>query len=297
MDSVWEFGQQLINGLSLGSIYALIAIGYTMVYGIIKLINFAHGDILMIGAYLAFVAVNTFHLTFIPALLVAMIGSALIGMFIERVAYRPLRKSPRIALLITAIGISLLLENGMRLPYIAGPDPRKFPDMIQSYMIKIGRLEISNIQILVVLITLLLVGLLQLLVFRTKIGKAMRASSFDSEAAQLMGINVDNVISFTFAIGSALAAAAGVLFGMLYPLIEPTMGIMPGLKAFVAAVLGGIGILPGAMLGGLLMGMAETLTKAYISANLSDAIAFSILIVILIVRPSGLLGKKTSEKV
>lgn len=290
-----EFLQQLINGLSLGSVYALIAIGYTMVYGIIRLINFAHGDIYMAGAFIGFYAVNSLHLSFIPALLVSMAGSALLGVIIEKLAYKPLRNSPKITLLITAIGISLLLENGMRL--LVGPDPKPFPDMLKVKIYKLGLLQINSLQIAMLAVSILLVIILQIIVFRTATGKAMRAVSFDNEAAALMGINVNNIISVTFAIGSALAGAAGVLVGMAYPMIDPYMGIMPGLKAFVAAVLGGIGILPGAMFGGLFMGVAETFTKAYISTQLSDAIAFSILILVLIFKPTGLLGKKVNEKV
>lgn len=289
------FAQQLINGLALGSVYALIAIGYTMVYGIIGLINFAHGDIYMVGAFIGYYAVSVFKLSLIPAMLLAMAGCALLGVIIERVAYRPIRKSPKIALFITAIGVSLLLENGFRL--IVGPDPKAFPELIKVHIYKFGGLQITNLQILIFGISLVLVIILQLIIFKTKVGKAMRAASFDNEAAQLMGINVDNIISVTFALGSALAAVAGVLVGIVYVRIEPYMGITPGLKAFVAAVLGGIGVLPGAMLGGLMMGIAETMTKAYISSSLSDAIVFSILIIVLIVRPAGLLGKKTNEKV
>lgn len=290
-----QFIQQLINGLALGSVYALIAIGYTMVYGIIRLINFAHGDIYMVGAFIGYYAVNSLHLSFIPALLCAMAGSALLGVIIEKVAYKPLRNSPKITLIITAIGVSLLLENSFRL--IVGPNPKPFPEVLKVKIYKLGALQINNLQIAMLLITVLLVVILQYIVFRTTTGKAMRAASFDNDAAALMGINVNNIISITFAIGSALAGAAGVLVGMAYPRIDPYMGIMPGLKAFVAAVLGGIGILPGAMLGGIFMGLAETFTKAFISTKLSDAIAFGILIVVLIFKPTGLLGKKVNEKV
>lgn len=291
-----DFLQQIINGLSLGSIYALIAIGYTMVYGIIKLINFAHGDILMVGAFVGFFAVNTLHLSFLPAILLAMGTCAILGVLIEKVAYRPLRNSPRITLLITAIGISILLQNGFRLKAIAGPNPRPYPTMISKEMLFEG-LPISRVQLLVLVGTFILMMLLQFIVHKTKIGKAMRASSFDGEAAKLMGINVDTVISFTFALGSSLGAAAGVMYAMLYPQIDPYMGIMPGLKAFVAAVLGGIGVIPGAMLGGMFMGMTETFVKASSYSSYADAIAFAILIVILIARPAGLLGKNIREKV
>lgn len=290
-----ELIQQIINGLSLGSIYALLALGYTMVYGIIKLINFAHGDIYMIGAFIGFYVAITLGLSFLPTLLIAMAGSALAGVIIEKIAYKPLRKSPRITLLITAIGMSLLLENGMR--YIVGPQPKSFPQLIKVSKINIGSIQISNLQIITLLVSFILVVLLQFIVHKTKVGKAMRAASEDIEAAALMGINVNNTISFTFALGSALAGAAGVLVALSWVSIDPYMGIMPGLKAFVAAVLGGIGIIPGALIGGLFMGLAETLTKAYVSTRFSDAIAFSILIIVLLIKPSGLLGKKTSEKV
>lgn len=290
-----NFMQQLINGLSLGSVYALIAIGYTMVYGIIKLINFAHGDIYMVGAFFGYLVVSNLGLSFIPSLLIAMIGCALLGVIIEKIAYKPLRNSPKITIFITAIGVSLLLENGFRL--IFGPNPKPFPQLLNVQIYKLGGLQINSLQVTIVLVSIILVILLQYIVYKTKVGKAMRAASFDTEAAQLMGINVNNTISMTFAIGSALAAAAGVLVGMAYPRIDPYMGIMPGLKAFVAAVLGGIGVIPGAALGGLMLGVAETFTKAFISTKLSDAIAFAILIVVLLVKPTGLMGKKVSEKV
>lgn len=276
-----EFLQQLINGLSLGSTYALIAIGYTMVYGIIKLINFAHGEIYMIGAFTGFFMATNLGLSFIPTLIIAMIVSAIVGIIIEKVAYRPLRKSPRITLLITAIGVSLFLQNIVR--YIVGPAPKSFPQLIEVRKINIFGVQLTNIQLLTLGISLGLVILLQVLVYKTKSGKAMRAASQDREAAELMGINVDNTISFTFAIGSALAGAAGVLVALSWISIDPYMGMMPGLKAFVAAVLGGIGVIPGALIGGVFMGVAETLTKAYISTRLADAIAFGILIVILLV--------------
>lgn len=290
-----EFLQQLINGLSLGSTYALIAIGYTMVYGIIKLINFAHGEIYMIGAFTGFFVATNLGLSFIPTLAIAMVVSAIVGIIIEKVAYRPLRKSPRITLLITAIGVSLFLQNIVR--YIVGPAPKSFPQLIEVKKLSIFGVQLTNIQLLTLGISLGLVVLLQILVYKTKSGKAMRAASQDREAAELMGINVDNTISFTFAIGSALAGAAGVLVALSWISIDPYMGMMPGLKAFVAAVLGGIGVIPGALIGGVFMGIAETLTKAYISTRLADAIAFGILIVILLVKPAGLLGKKTREKV
>lgn len=290
-----EFLQQIINGLALGSVYALLALGYTMVYGIIQLINFAHGEIYMIGAFSGFYCASTLKLPLIPTLLVAMAVSALAGIIIEKVAYKPLRNSPRIALLITAIGVSLFLQNAMRL--LVGSNPKPFPDLINAGSINIGTIQIDIKTILMFGVSAILVVLLQFIVYKTKIGKAMRASSQDMEAASLMGINVDNTISLTFAIGSALAGIAGVLVAISYPSITPYMGAMPGLKAFVAAVLGGIGSIPGALVGGIAIGLLETFSKAYISTNFSDAIVFAILIIILLIKPSGLLGKKTNVKV
>ena len=291
-----EFLQQMINGLSLGFVYALIAIGYTMVYGIIGLINFAHGDVFMVGGYFGFFAATMLHLPFIPTLLIAMGGAALTGVIVEKIAYKPLRNSPKLSILITAIAMSVLLENLVRLKMTT--DPQTYPEtLLPSHVIRFAGLSIDNRQLIIIGMSILLVVILQFIVFKTKTGKAMRATSFDKDAAALMGINVNSIISITFAIGSALAGAAGVLFGILYSSIDPYMGIMPGLKAFVAAVLGGIGIIPGALWGGLIMGLVETFSKVYISSSYSDAIAFSILIIILIVKPSGLLGKKTREKV
>lgn len=290
-----EFLQQVINGLALGSVYALLALGYTMVYGIIQLINFAHGEIYMIGAFAGFYSASTLKLPLLPTLLVAMAVSALAGIIIEKIAYKPLRNSPRIALLITAIGISLFLQNAMRL--LVGSNPKPFPDLINAGSINIGPIQIEIKTILMFAVSALLVILLQFIVYKTKVGKAMRASSQDMEAASLMGINVDNTISLTFAIGSALAGIAGVLVAISYPSITPYMGAMPGLKAFVAAVLGGIGSIPGALVGGIAIGLLETFSKAYISTNFSDAIVFAILIIILLIKPSGLLGKKTNVKV
>lgn len=287
--------QQLINGISLGSIYALIALGYTMVYGIIKLINFAHGDIYMVGAYVAFFATTVLKLSFFPALLLAMITAAVIGVIIERLAYKPLRYAPRIAVLITAIGVSLLLEYGGIL--LVSPQPRTFPAIFQADVYTFGNIVVNGQQVLILAVALSLMVILTYVVHRTKIGKAMRAVSFDTDAARLMGIDVDRVISITFAIGSALAAAAGMLVGVYYNSIDPLMGIMPGLKAFVAAVLGGIGVLPGAMLGGVIMGIIEALVSGFISSTFRDAAAFAILIIILLFKPSGLLGKNVREKV
>lgn len=287
--------QQMVNGVSLGSIYALIALGYTMVYGIIKLINFAHGDVYMVGAYIGF-AVTTFaNLSFLPALIISMVASALLGMFIEKVAYKPLRSSSKIAALITAIGVSLLLENLMT--YFAGAEIRSFPKLLSDEQINIGNIVLNMQQVYIVITAVALMMLLQFIVHKTKVGKAMRAVSADKDAAQLMGIKIDSTISFTFAIGSSLAGAAGVLVGIYYNSIDPLMGMMPGLKAFVAAVFGGIGSIPGAMIGGLSIGVLETLVSGYGNSMFRDAAVFAFLIVILIIKPSGLLGKNTKEKV
>lgn len=290
-----QFLQQVINGLSLGSIYSLIALGYTMIYGIIKLINFAHGDIYMLGAYIGFVAITKFHLSFLPALILAMLGAALAGIIIERIAYRPMRNAPRIAVLITAIGVSFFLEYTMIL--FVTPQPRTFPAIFNPTVYHIGGLIVNNQQILILVSALILMAALTYIVNHTKAGQAMRAVSFDPDAARLMGIDIDKIISMTFALGSALAAAAGVLVGIYYNSIDPLMGTMPGLKAFIAAVVGGIGILPGAMMGGLIMGLVEAMVSGFFSSTFRDAAAFGILILILLYKPSGLLGKNTKEKV
>ncbi|HOJ93020.1 MAG TPA: branched-chain amino acid ABC transporter permease [Dictyoglomaceae bacterium] len=287
--------QQVLNGISLGSIYALIALGYTMVYGILKFINFAHGDIYMVGAFIGYFALGTWNLPFALGLIIAMLGAAILGIVIERFAYRPLRLAPRISLLITAIGVSFLLENLMVL--LVGASPRSFPQSIPLKVYDIGGLILTNRQIIILSTAIILMIILQFIVMRTKIGKAMRAVSEDREMALMLGINIDNVIAFTFVIGSVLAAAGGVLVGLYFNKIEPYMGVMPGLKAFVAAVLGGIGIIPGAMLGGFILGIAEVLVSAFISSTVRDAVSFIILIIILLVRPSGLLGKHIREKV
>jgi branched-chain amino acid transport system permease protein len=291
------FLQQLINGLQLGFVYALIALGYTMVYGIVRLINFAHGDVFMVGAYLGYFAIVYFHLPFPVAIICAMVGCAILGIAIERLAYKPLRTAPRIAALITAMGVSLFLEYFCSLKFVFSPNYLAYPRPFQVTTYQIGGLCISTIQIIVFSVALLLLFILQYFVQKTKMGMAMRAVSFDKDTARLMGINIDLVISLTFGIGSALAAAGGVLFGIAYPQINPFMGIMPGLKAFVAAVLGGIGSIPGAVLGAVIMGTVETMSSAFISSTLRDAIAFSILIIVLIFKPTGLLGSKGSEKV
>ena len=290
-----EWLQQLINGISLGSIYALIALGYTMVYGIIKLINFAHGEVFMVGSFLGFIAISVWDLGFFPALLISMTACAVFGVLIERIAYKRLRNATRIAALITAIGVSLLIQNGVI--YIRGAQPVAYPDVFENKSFNLFGAQISTQAILILSVSIGLMIILQFIVHKTKIGKAMRAVSHDAEAAKLMGINVDNTISATFAIGSALAGAAGVIFGVYYTKIDPLMGVIPGLKAFVAAVLGGIGIIPGAMVGGLVLGVVETIVSAIGLSLWRDAAAFIILILILIFKPEGIFGKNTREKV
>lgn len=287
--------QQVINGVSLGSIYALIALGYTMVYGIIKLINFAHGDIYMVGAYIGYGFIRNAGIGFVPALLISMIICAILGVIIEKIAYKPLRGATRIATLITAIGVSYLLQNVMI--YFMGAERRAFPAAFATRSFSFGGISINSQQIMIILTTIFLMIVLQVIVKYTKMGKAMRAVSTDMDAAQLMGIHVDNVISFTFILGSTLAGAAGVLVGIYYNSIDPLMGVTPGLKAFVAAVFGGIGIIPGAMVGGYLIGIIETLVSAYGGSMFKDAVVYLILILILIVKPSGIFGKNIKEKV
>jgi branched-chain amino acid transport system permease protein len=311
-----QFLQQVINGIQLGSIYALIALGYTMVYGVLRLINFAHGDVFMVGAYVGFYAARAMKLEeqptlggallkLAPVLLLAMAACAVLGLVIERLAYRPLRRSPRLTALITAIGVSLFLENAGQLVF--GVDPKFFPSITPQgpqATIQAGGVTISKDQLVLVVASALLMGVLWYIVQRTRIGKAMRAVSLDADAAALMGINTDKVISFTFALGAALAGAGGVLFAALtYAKILPLMGITVGLKAFVAAVVGGIGSIPGAMLGGLLMGLSESFVKgahrvgAFEPSRWTDAVAFVLLIVVLLLRPAGLLGRFAPEKV
>ncbi len=289
-----EVFQQLINGLSLGSIYALIAVGYTMVYGIIQLINFAHGDVLMVGAYVG-LGLTLAGLGLAPSIILAMAACALLGVVLERVAYRPLRNASRLAALTSAIGASLFLEYGMMALF--SPRTRSFPPLLPDKVYVFSGLRITSKDALILGTTLVLVLFLQYIVYRTRAGKAMRAVSHDKEAALLMGINVNAIIALTFALGSALAAAAGVLVGIYFNAVYPLMGLMPGLKAFVAAVLGGIGNIPGAMLGGLLLGMTEALVSGYGGSMFRDAVAFAILIFILLVKPTGLLGSSVQEKV
>ena len=290
-----NFIEQLINGLRTGSIYALIAIGYTMVYGIAKMINFAHGDIIMVGAYALYFSISVLGLPVPVALVITVIVCAVLGVVIEKVAYKPLRSAPPLAVLITAIGMSFFLQSASLL--IFGSTPIPFQSVIPNVNISVGPVVISSITVVTLIVTAIAMILLTLFVNKTKMGSAMRAVSEDKGAAELMGINVNSTISLTFAIGSALAAVAGVLYICQYQSMKPTLGALPGIKAFVAAVLGGIGSIPGAMLGGILLGLIESVSKAYISTELADAIVFGVLIVVLLFRPSGLLCKKKIVKV
>ena len=290
------FLDNLINGLSLGSIYAIIALGYTMVYGIARMLNFAHGDVIMVGAYIAFCGLQYWGIPPVLAILLAMLFCTCLGITIEGLAYRPLRQATSLAVLITAIGMSYLLQNIALM--IWGANPKSFPTtFINGSSIRLGQLNISTAAIITILANVVIMVGLTLFTSRTKLGKAMRCVSEDRGAAELMGINVNRTISLTFAIGSALAAIAGILLCSSYPILQPTTGSMPGIKAFTAAVFGGIGSIPGAMLGGILLGVIEIFGKAYISTELGDAIVFAVLIIVLLVKPAGLLGKPMREKV
>ena len=291
------FLSYLINGISLGSVYAIIALGYTMVYGIAKMLNFAHGDVIMVGAYISFCVTQYLGMPAIVSVVAAMFVCTVLGMLIERLAYKPLRNAPKLAVLITAIGVSYFLQNSAQL--IWGSNPKSFNSAVNLGSIRLfdGALLISDEAIVTVLCCVVIMIALTMFTSRTKMGKAMRAVSEDKGAAQLMGVDVNFTISITFAIGSALAAIAGVLLCSAYPVLQPTTGSMPGIKAFTAAVFGGIGSIPGAMLGGILLGLIEIFGKAYISTELGDAIVFLILIIMLLVKPTGLLGKKVNEKV
>ena len=293
-----SFISYLINGISLGSVYALIALGYTMVYGIAKMLNFAHGDVIMVGAFITYTMCSTMGLSPVIGVLAAVIACTLLGMAIEKVAYKPLRKaSSPLAVLITAIGVSYLLQNVALL--IFGANAKAFTSVVSVPAVKLadGQINITGETIVTIVTCLIIMAGLMLFINKTKAGRAMRAVSEDKGAAELMGVNVNQTISITFAVGSALAAVAGVLFIAQYETLLPTLGALPGIKAFVAAVLGGIGSIPGAMLGGLILGIIESLAKAYISTQLSDAIVFSVLVIVLLVKPSGLLGKMKIEKV
>ena len=292
-----SFLSYLINGISLGSVYAIIALGYTMVYGIARMLNFAHGDIIMVGGFTVFTIVTTMGGSPVVGILASVVVCTVLGVTIERVAYRPLRDASPLAVLITAIGVSYLLQNVALL--IFGSNARQFTSVITVPALKLagGKLSISSVTIVTILSCIVIMAALMTFINKTKMGQAMLAVSEDRGAATLMGINVNRTISVTFAIGSALAAVAGVLLCSAYPSLSPYTGSMPGIKAFVAAVFGGIGSIPGAFIGGILLGMIENLAKAYISSQLSDAIVFSVLIIVLLVRPTGILGKKMTEKV
>ena len=292
-----EFLQYLINGISIGAVYAIIALGYTMVYGIAKMLNFAHGDIIMVGAYMSFSATQYMGLPAVAGIGIAVIVCTLLGIFIEGLAYKPLRGAPSLAVLITAIGVSYFLQNAAQL--IWGSAPKNFTSIVTFAPIKIfqGNLTITGEVIITIAASILIMAALTLFTGKSKMGKAMRAVSEDRDAAQLMGIHVNQTISMTFAIGSALAAIAGVLLCSTVPTLQPTTGSMPGIRAFTAAVFGGIGSIPGAMLGGILLGIIETMTKAYLSTQFSDAIVFLVLVIVLLVKPAGLMGKVVQEKV
>ncbi|CBW26519.1 putative transport system permease protein [Halobacteriovorax marinus SJ] len=290
----WDLGQYLLNGLTQGSIYALIALGYTMVYGIIKLINFAHGEFYMIGGFIGFYTIAA-GVPLTLAFPIAMVGAGVIAVIIERIVYRPIRSAGRIPALITALGTSLFFQYTGQL--VIGADAKAFPTAIKQHTWFVGELMISNIQVIILVSTFILMIFLWWLVNKTRIGKAMKATSYNHDAAELMGIDTNKIISFTFFVGAAMAGAAGVLVGMYYSTVEPMMGLIPGLKAFIAAVLGGIGIIPGAVIGGLTLGVAENLVVGFWESTYRDGIAFLILILILLVKPAGILGKNRKEKV
>ena len=291
------FLSYLTNGISLGSVYAIIALGYTMVYGIAKMLNFAHGDVIMVGAYISFCSTSYLGLSPLLSVVLAVIVCTVLGIVIEGLAYKPLRQAPALAVLITAIGVSYFLQNAALL--IWGSSSKTFSSVVGDWSVKLfdGQLNITGVTIVTVLACVVIMAGLTLFTNKTRVGTAMRAVSEDKGAAQLMGISVNRTISITFAIGSGLAAMAGVLLCSAYPMLMPTTGSMPGIKAFTAAVFGGIGSIPGAMVGGILLGIIEIFAKAYISTQLSDAIVFAVLIIVLLVKPDGLLGKHVSEKV
>ncbi len=291
------FFQQVINGLQLGFVYALIALGYTMVYGIVRLINFAHGDVFMVGAFIGLYSIERFQLPLAAVFGSAVVGCTILAVLIERVAYRPLRHAPKIASLITAIGVSLFLEYFTSLRQVFGPDYYPFPRPFPVVSWEANGIVVTNIQAVIFAVTVVCLILLQFIVFRTRVGMAMRAVSHDYVTAGLMGVNVNRIISFTFGLGAALAGVGGVLYGIAYPQVNTFMGFMPGLKAFTAAVLGGIGNIPGAVLGALIMGESETLVAAYLSSTYRDGIAFVILILVLLWKPTGILGTPRAEKV
>ena len=286
--------QQLLNALQVGSIYALIALGYTMVYGILTMINFAHGDLFMVGAFFCFVAAVTFNLPFVPVLLLSMIGVAFLGVVIERFAYKPLRQAPRVSAIITALGVGLFLEN---FTLALNPYPKQIPQLLENTTWTFFDLSVSSLQVFVIILSLVLMWILDLIVRRTMVGMAMRAISWDKTVVPLLGVPVNLIISATFAIGTSLGGAAGVMYGLAYPVIDPYMGIMVGWKAFIAAVVGGIGNIRGAMIGGYILGAVEIMVVAFLPSTYRDFIAFVLLLVLLIFRPYGILGKPHPQKV
>ncbi len=292
-----SFISYLLNGISLGSVYAIIALGYTMVYGIAKMLNFAHGDVIMIGCYIVFTVMTTLGMNPIVSILAAIVGCTILGVVIEKIAYKPLRKATPLAVLITAIGVSYFLQNLALI--IFGADTKSFTSVVNMQPLRLvgGKLVISGVTIVTVIVCIVIVAALMLFIKKTRSGQAMLAVSEDKDAAQLMGVNVNKTISLTFAIGSGLAAIAGVLLCSAYPTLSPYTGSMPGIKAFTAAVFGGIGSVPGAFIGGILLGVIEILGRAYVSSQLSDAIVFAVLILVLLIRPTGILGKPIHEKV
>ena len=292
-----SFISYLLNGISLGSVYAIIALGYTMVYGIAKMLNFAHGDVIMIGCYIVFTMMTTMGLNPIVSIVAAIVGCTVLGVVIEKIAYKPLRKASPLAVLITAIGVSYFLQNLALI--IFGADTKSFTSVVSMEPLRLagGKLVISGVTIVTVIVCIVIVAALMIFIKKTKAGQAMLAVSEDKDAAQLMGVNVNKTISLTFAIGSGLAAIAGVLLCSAYPTLSPYTGSMPGIKAFTAAVFGGIGSVPGAFIGGILLGVIEILGRAYVSSQLSDAIVFAVLILVLLIKPTGILGKPIHEKV
>lgn len=286
--------QQILNALQLGSIYALIALGYTMVYGILTMINFAHGDLFMVGAFLCFIAATYFHLSFVPTLLLSMAGVAFLGVIIEKWAYKPLREAPRVSAIITALGVGIFLEN---FTLALSPYPKHIPALIAHKAWSIGEVSLSSLQILIILLSILLMILLDFIVRKTMVGMAMRAVSWDKSVVPLLGVPVNRVISITFAIGTSLGGAAGVMYGLAYPVIDPYMGIMIGWKAFISAVVGGIGNIRGAMIGGFILGFVEIFVAAFFPSTYRDFVAFALLLVLLIYRPYGILGKPHPQKV
>lgn len=286
--------QQTLNALQLGSIYALIALGYTMVYGILRMINFAHGDFFMVGAFLCFVVVTFMQLPFAPALLVTIIGVSLLGVIVERVAYRPLRNAPRVSAIITALGVGIFLEN---FALALSPYPKSIPPLIPAVNWNLGGVTLSSLQVIIVFLSIALMSALHFIVQRTRVGIAMRAISWDIKLVPLMGVPVNRIISITFALGSGLGGAAGMMYGMAYPVIDPYMGILVGWKAFISAVVGGIGNIRGAVLGGFILGSVEILVAAFLPSTYRDFVAFSLLLVLLVFRPHGILGKPRSQKV